>query len=133
MLRVLKRGKFVRGVMANLKVLHRADPPAGGGVEMEGGVGNGGLGSVSEFSTRSNKNDDTRVAVVVSTKVFKRAVDRNRAKRLVRESMRLLLKAGKIKAGYDLVFLVQSGIAGTKQQEVQRGVEAVLLKAGLLN
>jgi ribonuclease P protein component len=82
---------------------------------------------------------NSRFAVVCSTKVFKRAVDRNRAKRLVRESVRLLLKDpapdgaghGKIKAGYDLVFLVQSGIRGKKMQKVKEEIEGLLRKAGL--
>lgn len=36
-------------------------------------------------------HENTRIAFIVSTKVFKKAVDRNRAKRRLREAIRMLL------------------------------------------
>ncbi len=89
-------------------------------------------GQKSEDLTRNSQLEtgNSRMTVVVSKKVFKRAVDRNRAKRLVRESMRLLWS--RIKPGYDMVFLVQSGIADKKQQEVGREIEWLIKKASLL-
>lgn len=45
---------------------------------------------------KTNAESQTKIAFVVSKKIHKRAVRRNRIKRLMRESFRLLLKEDKI-------------------------------------
>jgi ribonuclease P protein component len=45
---------------------------------------------------KTGMNTDTKFAFVVSKKIHKRAVVRNRIKRLMRESIRLMLKENKI-------------------------------------
>ena len=145
MLRVLKEGRFVSGGIARLKYMVRSQEFRSSGVQDEDKSDVGKPTPPSPPLSRGG--DSSRFAVVCSKKVFKRAVDRNRAKRLVRESVRLILQMnnkaneqqskkteghGGIKSGYDMVFLIQSGIAGMKQQEVQEEVEVVLRKAGLL-
>lgn len=58
------------------------------------------------------KTDDripTKVGFVVSKKTHKRSVKRNRLKRLMRESCRLLLKEGKIEKSQQFLSLVFVG------------------------
>ena len=50
----------------------------------------------------------TRVGFVVSKKIHKRAVKRNRIKRLMRESYRLLIKEGSVSDKYISVIFVAS-------------------------
>ncbi len=54
-------------------------------------------GGVTLFAGREKKDENpTKVGFVVSKKTHKRAVRRNRLKRLMRESYRLLLKENKL-------------------------------------
>jgi ribonuclease P protein component len=59
------------------------------------------------------------------------AVRRNRAKRLMRESVRNLHP--RIRAGYDIVFIARNRVrAETTQRALDRAVEQVIRRAGLL-
>ncbi len=124
--RVLREGKLVGGRLVRLKYKIQDSRFKIQDKQSENLTGNWKLPQRGPFGETGN----SRMAVVVSTKVFKSAVDRNRAKRLVRESIRHL--KGRIKPGYDLVFLVQSEIVGKKQPEVEKEVEFLLGKAELL-
>ena len=64
---------------------------------------------VTVFCGREKKNDSpTKVGFVVSKKVHKRAVKRNRIRRLMRESFRLVLKEGFESRYMSLVFTASS-------------------------
>ena len=52
--------------------------------------------------------------VVVSKKSFHDAVDRNRAKRLMREAFRLLVKEGAMPAKTEWIFIARSAIGKVK-------------------
>jgi ribonuclease P protein component len=102
--RVFDQGRFLSSPLVNLKFLRH-----------------------SKFKI---PDSTSRFAVIVSKKTLKRAVDRNRVKRLVRESLRLLLPD--IQPGFDAIFLPQVGIIDHKQPQVQQAVSSLLSKAGMI-
>jgi ribonuclease P protein component len=61
---------------------------------------------------------DRMAGVVVSKKSFHDAVDRNRAKRLMREAFRLLAKEGAAPANTEWVFIARRGMGGKKVGDV---------------
>lgn len=79
----------------------------------------------------NQRTTEYRVAVVVSRKVSKSAVVRNRIRRRIYESMRSL-ESG-ITKPYDLVFLVREAeLAQLRAKELHKTVEGLLVKAGVL-
>lgn len=79
----------------------------------------------------NKRRDAFRVAVVVSKKVHKSAVVRNRIRRRIYEAVRLL--APKIKKPYDLVFMVYSDqLASMPAEHLRRCVEEKLYRSNVL-
>ena len=77
------------------------------------------------------KNDDypTKFGFVVSKKIHKRAVKRNRIKRLMRESMRLIIKEGYYPKKYmSVIFVASSILIGKSFKEVDAGVRKLVGK-----
>ena len=72
----------------------------------------------------------SRAGFVCSKKTAKRAVDRNRVKRQLRESMRRVWP--QIAAGYDLVLIIRAPLMGKPFDEIQAALEKLLKKARLL-
>jgi len=70
-----------------------------------------------------------RLGVVASKRTFRRAVDRNRAKRLLREAFRL--NRAQVDAAVDLVIIARRRILSVKCQDVGRELMWLLRKAGL--
>ena len=68
---------------------------------------------------------DRQAGVVVSRKSFHDAVDRNRAKRLMREAFRLLVKAGKVPEKTEWVFVGRAALAGKKVRDVVEDIAAL--------
>lgn len=77
-------------------------------------------------------SQQSRFAFVVSTKVSKLAVVRNRIRRLMSEAVRLWLKEkqdGKDMSGaIDGTFVVRKELVGLSQKDVERSVRVVLEK-----
>jgi ribonuclease P protein component len=75
--------------------------------------------------------DETlRCGVICGKKYNKSAVKRNRARRLLWESFRLL--KAQISPGY-LIMIPRQHIAVLKQQDVEKQLKKLLLEAGLFN
>jgi len=71
-----------------------------------------------------------RFAFVVSTKVAKHAVDRNRVKRVISETVRY--EAQHLKTGYDVVFLTKQSIATRQTDVIMNDTKKALATASLL-
>lgn len=69
----------------------------------------------------------SRFGFVVSTKISKKAVARNRAKRLLREAVRTNIN--QVVKGFDCVFLAKHVILDKQSTEIVAEVKAVLTKA----
>jgi len=71
-----------------------------------------------------------RFGFVASTKFDKRAVVRNRARRLLREAVRVHLS--RIKPGHDLVLIARKGVKEVSSAEVSASLNQILSKVSLL-
>lgn len=71
-----------------------------------------------------------RIAFLASKKVGN-SVERNRARRLMKENYRLL--KDNIKSGHDLIFIARNTINGKKAQEVNKSMVNALFKSKLMD
>lgn len=71
-----------------------------------------------------------RFGFVVSNKISKKATIRNRIRRVLREAARANLP--RLKAGFDVIFLVKKKILDVKTEEIGDEASSILKKAGLL-
>lgn len=105
-----KEGKFVNGALVTMKYW-KIDS--------------------AKYPRRAYAADDLRIAFVVGLKVSKRAVDRNRLKRQMREAVRLMLKDSRVKRGYLMAFVAKSGMVGKEYREIEEEMIRVLKRAQL--
>lgn len=70
-------------------------------------------------------NADRMAGVVVSKRIFHDAVDRNRAKRLMREAFRLLVKEEAIDRETWWVFVARGAIINVKCAEVMKDIKKI--------
>lgn len=79
----------------------------------------------------STERDYSRLGMVISKKqIGKKSVHRHRARRLLRESFRLL--QNKITKPVDIVLVARKGINDCRQGEVERELMRMLRRAGVL-
>ncbi|MBI3963892.1 MAG: ribonuclease P protein component [Candidatus Kerfeldbacteria bacterium] len=72
----------------------------------------------------------TRFGIVVSNRIAKRAVVRNRLKRRLRESVRPLLP--RILPGFDVILSAQPGADAASLVQLRQDLQAVLVRARLI-
>lgn len=77
---------------------------------------------------KKNNLSYSRLAYVASKKVGN-SVQRNRARRLMKEAYRTMDK--KITPGYDVIFVARNGIDNHKCEEVRRGMFGAIRASGL--
>jgi len=77
-----------------------------------------------------NGTDKTRIGFVVSKKISKLAVERNKVKRRMREIIRL--KKKDIKEGLSIVIISLPSIKGMTYQEMKEDLESLLSKKELI-
>jgi len=78
---------------------------------------------------KSNSLEQSRIGFVVSKKISKKAVERNRIKRRLREIVKK--EISELKNGIDLVFLVKKNIITAEFSEIEYSVKSLLKKSGL--
>ena len=86
---------------------------------------------ITVFCGRKKNNDSTtKIGFVVSKKIHKRAVKRNRIKRLMRESMRLYIKnTVNFDTQYQsLIFVATSKLLDKNFKEVDSGIKKIMSK-----
>jgi len=86
--------------------------------------------SLLKLKYLANDQELSRLAIVVSTKVSRKAVLRNRLKRQLREIIRLNQK--NIKPGYDIIVSVNSQALNKNYQQLEKSIGTLLAKAKLL-
>ncbi|MBR4171353.1 MAG: ribonuclease P protein component [Kiritimatiellae bacterium] len=80
---------------------------------------------------RQGSGAGRKAGIVVSKRTFSLAVDRNRAKRLMREAFRLFRK--ELKPDVEVILVARSGIAKRKLTDVSRDLAFLSGKAGIVH
>jgi len=83
----------------------------------------------TQHATRNTQHAN-RFAFVIGNKISKKAVVRNRTKRLLSEAVRLLLP--QIKKGHEIIFFAKKPLKKEKLQDILPTIEKNLKKASLL-
>lgn len=68
---------------------------------------------------------DRQAGVIVSKRSFRHAVDRNRAKRLMREAYRLLAGEGAVPEKTEWIFIGRSRLGGCRVRDVVEDIRAL--------
>ena len=88
--------------------------------------------NIEKYPRRKYSESDLKVGFVVSVKVSKKAVVRNRIKRQMREVARLLLKEDKLRSGFMVALMAKQDVVGKEYVEIEKSVLEVLKKGGIL-
>jgi len=86
-------------------------------------------GNLFGMSFLKEGEEENRFGFVISKKISRKAVDRNRIKRLLSESVKVNLDKMKSK-GNKVAFLAKKTILGKKMDEVETEVRGMLEKIG---
>lgn len=108
---LFKEGKFIRGTYVGAKVW-KIDP--------------------DKYERRGYTDDTLRIGFVVSKKVEKRAVRRNKIKRQMREAARLELKFVEPNHGYLLAFIATPASVEATYADIAADVQHILRRAHIV-
>lgn len=86
----------------------------------------------ARYPKRGLTKDDLKIAFVVSVKISKNAVVRNRVRRVMREAVRLVMAEKVVEIGNYLVFIAKSGVVRCGMGDVKKDVEYLLKTARLV-
>lgn len=85
---------------------------------------------------KNDKNCPTRVGFVVSKKVHKRAVKRNRIKRILRENIRLFFKDNSfsfLNNYQSLIFIAKQGLLDKNYTDIEKNILTIINKLAIKN
>ncbi|MDD2758175.1 MAG: ribonuclease P protein component [Patescibacteria group bacterium] len=114
---LLKHGRFINGSFLTLKMLKLAE-------------------AVKYFPPKENPDEfkkQLKIAFSVGLKISKSAVKRNRFRRQLRESVRLLVKKSRLQPGWYLLFVAKAGCLEKNYAEISQETELLLRRSGCLN
>jgi len=83
-----------------------------------------------KFKKRLTQKSVFRAAIIVSTKISKKAVIRNRFKRFFRQSLNLCLS--RLNPSYDLLILVKPNIINSSFSQIKTALQTVLIHTKIL-
>ena len=79
---------------------------------------------------KRTEDEPSKFAFIVSTKISKIAVERNKVKRRLREAVKQ--KIDKVVNGYDVIFLAKKKTLEKKSEEITSEVEKIFKESGLI-
>ena len=85
-----------------------------------------------KYPRRKYQTTDLKIGFLVSKKVDKRAVMRNRTKRKMREVVRLLLLDNKIKPGFLIAVVAKPEVMVAEYADIERDIIFLLKRFGVL-
>lgn len=92
----------------------------------------GKFGKSTHFTikTLANNQPYTRIGVVISKKVLKKAVARNRARRRITELIRPMYED--LKSGYDCVLILKRDIVDLKPSALESELKEIFVSSGIV-
>lgn len=83
------------------------------------------------MKSRPDKQYINRIGITASKKIGG-AVQRNRAKRVIREALRLIMQEYQIKTGHLIVIAAREKATVCKMQDVKRDVQSALMRLSMI-
>ncbi len=88
-------------------------------------------GKIIGLKIVANDLTNNRFGIIVSAKVNKKAVERNRLRRIIREKVKEILN--ELVVGKDFVFIVRPEANKLEPKEIRLIIDNLFIKAGLIN